>query len=873
MKLKYYLNGLLAALLLATASCSTDELVKTDGEQPEINADGTRTLKLRFEGFSIGTDKPETKAGNAIATDEENRVDDLLLLLATGDDPATAQMETWHYSKENLDVPDGVNKLLLTQDGKYLNGVIKTKLTGRIGAFILTNGLSISNTETPVKLEDQATEFHRIQTTPGTDPLLILSRKNADGLYRYQRLDLAAQPITTPLPMYKFRIDIPDNSTTIAIPLLRSVARFDLQNKIDNLRILRITPRNAVNTASMSGENPVRIDRMAPVTVYPGTTYDSEEAIDSQKVTSLFYTQGSPLNATTGQQPMTFEVEAILRDAAGNWVNKTYNLQLTRDGQQITIAPNTRYTIILSEATEQTLTGSILISDWNTGGQIDGEIGNTGAVPEFAFPEQAANMPTTLVGTSNQHIVVVDPKTTNGTIKLSIPNYKTEIAPGASESTIEEVMKHLDIDFISLDGESLNEWIEYNSPSPFALEGNALICTFEVREFGPSDNPKYPGMMIRVKNKINPAQYMAVKVISWIISDRVGFKDRYGNAGTENDPYEIHTTDDLLAMMGSPSSAFHNKFISLESDIDLSEYVFATGIQAPLVGMSAPDYGLDHCTFNGNNHTIRNFTLKQDINSSANNVGFFSCETTASTISDLSITGSITVNAASGNYTYQVGGITSNPSNDTYINCHSHIDITVNDAVPAEHENSVTGGITSGSNPVLIARCSNTGTIRSNSTYVGGITGILYELSSGDNPIVAGCFNSGTIIPGNTSLAGGIVGVVSSKNNIYISNCFNSSVINGGKGGAFGGFRLGSDLLTPGNIPAANIINCFYNTTGSTYENTWGTAVESDAMKTKDFANRLNDFSELLAVPGFDTYSPILNNCFQYKADSYPVLK
>ena len=235
------------------------------------------------------------------------------------------------------------------------------------------------------------------------------------------------------------------------------------------------------------------------------------------------------------------------------------------------------------------------------------------------------------------------------------------------------------------------------------------------------------------------------------------------------------------------------------------------------------------------------------------------------------------MNAASGNYDYQVGGITSNPSGgDSYINCHNHIDITVNDAAPANHANSVTGGITSVSNPTLIGGCSNTGTIRSNSPYVGGIIGILYEVSDSDNPIVAGCFNSGTIIPGSSSQAGGIAGVVTNKNNIYISNCFNSSVINGGKGGVFGGFvttGIGSVPIAPGDTPAANIYRCFYNTTGSAYENTWGTAIESDAMKSKDFVNKLNDFSELLAVPGFDVLSPILNNCFQYKADSYPVLK
>lgn len=877
MKLKYYLNGLLAALLLATASCSTDELVKKDGEQPEINADGTRTLKLRFDGLSIGANNPGTKAGSVIATDEENLVDDLLMFLMD----QNGKREVWHYSKDNLDEPDGVDKLLLEQDGKVLNGVIRTKLTGNLDGAIFTNGLTLSSTEEPVKLEDWP-------LIPPTDIMesnkYILTTKNADGIYRTRRTDLATQPITTPLPMYNIRVKIPVNSTSAAIPLERLVARFDLQNKIDNLRILRIIPRNAVDIASNNPEDvpDTRIDKMVPVSVYTDVDYDSDAAIASQKAAPLFYTNASALNATNGIQPMTFDVDAVYKDATGNWINKTYNLQLTRNGRQMEIHGNTRYTIVLTDATDQTLTGSILISDWNTGDQIDGGIGNTGAVPEFDFPAQTVtDNPTTQVGTSNQHILVVDPKISGSSIKLSIPNYKTEIETNASG--VDNVLDNLSFDIITLDGNEDNIWMKPDEATPFELSGDALICTFVAKSISDpnADAGQYPSLMIRVKNKVNPAQYMAVKVISWIMTGNLGPRDRYGNIGSESDPYEIHTTDDLLAMMGSSSSAFINKPISLESDIDLSEYVFEKGVQAPAIGST--DKGLSSCTFNGNNHTIRNFTLKRDISVSGidgsnpvHAIGFFSCKTANSTISDLSITGSITVNAANGNYDYQVGGITSDPLNDTYINCHSHIDITVNDAAPANHTNSVTGGITSSDTPTLIGGCSNTGTIRSNSPYVGGIIGILYEVSDSDNPIVAGCFNSGTIIPGSSSQAGGIAGVVTNKNNIYISNCFNSSVVNGGKGGVFGGFKTtgsSSAPIAPGDTPAANIYRCFYNTTGSAYENTWGTAIESNAMKTKDFVNKLNDFSELLAVPGFDALSPILNNCFQYKANSYPVLK
>lgn len=872
MKLKYYLNGVLAALLLATTSCSTDELVKKDGEQPEINADGTRTLKLRFDGLSIGTDKPDTKAGSSIATDEENLVDDLVLILISGNDPATAQTETWHYSKENFDVPDGVNKLLLTQEGKFLNGVVKTKLTGELGALVLTNGLSVSPTEEPVKLEDQFDSYIQAIIN-GTSIYYILSQKNADGLYRFVKTDLATQPIATPLPMYNGKIGIPANSTTVVMPLHRAVARFDLQNKIDNMRILRIIPRNAVEFVDPTAESK-RIDRMAPITVYAGIDYDSEEAVASQKATSLFYTQSSELK--NNQQPMTFDVETVLKDAAGNWASKTYNLQLTRDSRQIEIADNTRYTILLTEATDQTLTSSILIADWNEGGPIDGEMGNTGAVPEFAFPTQANEMPTIRVGTSNQHILAVDPKKANSSIKLSIPNYKTAIETGAAN--VDNVLTNLSFDIVPLDGNASNVWIKADGTRPFALDGDALVCTFVAKSTGAPDSytGEYPSLMIRVKNKVNPAQYMAVKVVSWMITESGGLQDRYGNAGTESHPYEIHTTDDLLAMMGTPSYAFKDKFINLESDIDLSEYVFEKGVTAPKVGSAVSNSGLNTCTFNGNHHTIRNFTLKKNLDASEYYAGFF-VETKNCIISNLSITGNITTNVLEDSQGYFIGGIFSDSYNGIYINCHNHINITLNDTKPTQRSGGTyLGGVGGNLASSILIGCSNTGIIRSDSEFTGGIAGVLSTQGSNKNPLIVGCSNNGEIIPGSSSFSGGLVDVVLNNNKIYISNCFNSSVINGGKGGAFGTIANSGpslDHLRPDDTPAVNIINCFYNTTGSSYENAWGTAIESDAMKTGNFVNQLNDFSEFTNILDFNKYYPLLNNCFRYKTDSYPVLK
>lgn len=341
MKIKHILNGLLAALLLATASCSTDEQVKNEGDGSEVNADGTRTIKFKLEGLTLASEKNGTKAGSStIATDEENVVDDLRLALFTNPSSSsfdkTTDQEIWYYSKDNLDAPDGVNKLLLTQDGKNLTGVIKTKLTGNISAYLLTNGVTFRKANgsalTLPEFPDQIYDLIKVGSNDG-----IIVRKETSGAYGATLLDFANTQITTPLPMSTTSVINTGISSSLSFKLERAVARFDLQNRIEKLRILSITPKNApIAISRRSG----RIDQMKPVPVYTGTDYAGDEALAAQTAVPLFYTLPSQLDDAR-MQPMTFDVKAMLRAADGTWTEKIYNLQLTREGKQLAILQNT----------------------------------------------------------------------------------------------------------------------------------------------------------------------------------------------------------------------------------------------------------------------------------------------------------------------------------------------------------------------------------------------------------------------------------------------------------------------------------------------------------------------------------------------------
>lgn len=449
MKLKQFLHGALATLLVvAAASCSTDELTKK-GTDPEggTNADGTRTLKFRMEGLTIATGKTKATDAGAIATDEENLVDDLILVLSV-----ETESEIWHYSKDNLDEPDGVNKLLLAQNGKYLDGVVRTKLETagkKLQIEVLTNGLTyFSADKKPYSLPNFADPEYITNNLPtGMGTTL----KNENGTYGTELIDPAVKLFTPPLPMMG-GTDITDaGATTFALPLERLVARFDLQNQVENVRFLSITPLNVPANMQAMGLNDIEfIDKTPPVIVYNGTDYESPEAIASQKAASLFYTY--PYKREEGQPTMTLEVKAVYRDELGNWTPKTYNLKLTRDGAEINIMQNTRYTIVITEATDQTLTSTIRIANWEMGSDLDGNLSTEVAklTPEIGnFAGDNASM----VPLNGQNIVVVDPKE-ESRVSFSVTNYA---AMANSNNII--------CDIVSSDNDPNHIWLTSKGPS------------------------------------------------------------------------------------------------------------------------------------------------------------------------------------------------------------------------------------------------------------------------------------------------------------------------------------------------------------------------------------------------------------------------
>jgi hypothetical protein len=229
-------------------------------------------------------------------------------------------------------------------------------------------------------------------------------------------------------------------------------------------------------------------------------------------------------------------------------------------------------------------------------------------------------------------------------------------------------------------------------------------------------------------------------------------------SGTEADPYQVATLDNLLWI--STNSSSWDKYFEQTADIDASSTnTWNSGAGFSPIGNDTTQFT---GSYDGQDHTISGLYINR---SSTAYLGLFGYASSGATIQDLGLTNaSITV---------------SSPPSFTYIG-----------TIAGRNYGTISGSYATGSvtggnhyNGGIAGR--NVGTINnsyseaavSGSNYTGGITG---QHSSGT---ISGSYSTGTVTCGN--LAGGITGCMSSGS---ISNCYSRSAVVGSyrAGGAIG---------------------------------------------------------------------------------------
>jgi hypothetical protein len=293
-----------------------------------------------------------------------------------------------------------------------------------------------------------------------------------------------------------------------------------------------------------------------------------------------------------------------------------------------------------------------------------------------------------------------------------------------------------------------------------------------------------------------------------------------GGSGTETDPYQIWTAEQMNTI-GANLDDWGKSFI-LMADIDMSTY---TGTQYNRIGK---DYTPFNGNFDGDGHIVRNLTYTTV--EFVSQVGLFGIIGSGAFIKNL---GMENVNMLSGGSNigglvgYNSGRIAACYSTGTVIGIdnvgglvgHNFFSSTITSCYSAGTVNGETkvGGLVGYNNGGTITSCFTKGIV-TGTIGVGGIVGWNGDWSVSISTITS-CYATGDV-KGNDNI-GGLVGY----NAGHITTCYSNGMVNGI------GFNCGGLIGWNGG----NIISCFWDIqTSNQTTSEWGVGLSTAAMKASE---------------------------------------
>ncbi len=203
-------------------------------------------------------------------------------------------------------------------------------------------------------------------------------------------------------------------------------------------------------------------------------------------------------------------------------------------------------------------------------------------------------------------------------------------------------------------------------------------------------------------------------------------------SGTESDPYQVSTAEELAAFREAVNSGedYAGKTVTLTADITLS------GNWTPIGNQSGQFKG----TFEGGGHCIKDLNVNIEEDSKPYG-GLFGYIGTGGTVQNLGVTGKVSVIPS--NVIAYAGGIAGR-NKGTIKNCFTTVEV---EAWTNSYTNSYAGGI-AGCNQSDISNCYATGEI-SSALYAGGIAGSNYS----NDGNISYCYATGKV-NSNNNVAG-----------------------------------------------------------------------------------------------------------------------
>lgn len=412
MRFRQYLNALLACALLAgVTSCVSDEVAgpgdNGQGELPE----GAITFKIA--GINTGSVETRAVGDPLIATEAENRVNDLTIFVFTSDtnsnDDADYTYHSYWTSEQGLPklVEEETNKFSLGGSGQFRTATIVLPKELKYAKFLFltarprlfrTDATGENATELPKVYNDELNNAH-IYNNHSFEGMTLAEVKALQMIRAAGTTNVPVSKLsyTFNMPAFYFALDAADarqaldmtgisaapvdvaasNAQSLDMTLYRNVVRLDVVNAdrldITDLKIVNVPVTTGVengtpNMAILGGTPASTYSLMKEVAGKPtceGTRYCYPAANELQ----LYVTVG------TGTKPVVLPLETV-------------------DGAKISLSRNHRYIINLRKGSESYVDANIVVADWNVGDNVavDMESGQSTREPLINLIEGTGGM-------------------------------------------------------------------------------------------------------------------------------------------------------------------------------------------------------------------------------------------------------------------------------------------------------------------------------------------------------------------------------------------------------------------------------------------------------------------------------------------------
>ena len=273
-----------------------------------------------------------------------------------------------------------------------------------------------------------------------------------------------------------------------------------------------------------------------------------------------------------------------------------------------------------------------------------------------------------------------------------------------------------------------------------------------------------------------------------------------GGTGSETDPYQIETAEQLslLAVNVNSGTNYSGIYFEQTTDIDLSAYWWdAIGTYT-----GYNDYNEFAGHYDGSGYTVSGVFTQAGSSSTYSYQGLFGYVRGTSFTNRAEISNVGVINSNIQGYSY-VGGIAGGDYYTDITNCYNTASVS--------GTSTVGGVIGDNSYSSIVSNSYNTGTVTGSSYDVGGVVGFSFSST------VINSYNTGTVT--GSSSAGGVVG---STNSSTVSNSYNNGTVTGtgSVGGVVGAnFSTVSNSYNTGSVTGSGYLGGVVGQNFSTVEN------------------------------------------------------